>query len=967
MKMRTIAIVFFLILSLSVFCQNTIGLPEIINYSKQSYSAGTQNWDIKQGQNGLVYFGNNEGLLSFDGTFWKLYPLPNHTIVRSIEITRDQRIYIGGQNELGFFAPDEKGFLVYHSLVGLIPLQERSFDDVWNICIYGNDIFFRTNKRIFQLSNHKITVYPTHSEWRFLGICNNQLIAEDLESGTFLFQNGTWVPFFRNTVLPPLALITSFISLDHNRSLIATLRDGLFINDGKSLVRISSPDLDQLSKKSIYKAIVVDKNRIALATSFDGCHIIDEKGNIIQSLTHQEGLQNNNIRSIYSDRNNNLWLGLDNGVDFIAFNNSIKHIYPEAQNIGSGYSTILFKNQLYFGTSNGLYKVKLDGSQNLSFIKSKLENVENTEGEVWNLSTVNGLLLMGHHNGAFIINNNTAVPLDNSSGFWTFLPMFNVLPSSLMVAGNYLGLNFYDFKNGNFLKSGINAQFESARFIVVENEQTVWVAHPYKGIYKIMIKPDQSTSIKLYNQRNGLFSTNNNYLFKVKNRIVAATEKGLYEYNDQKDIFEVSTYFKNVLNEGNIRYLKEDPSGNIWFVSQKELGVVDFTSGKPKIIHFPELNNKLVSGFENIYPIDEHNIFIGGEKGFYHVDFDNYKQNRSLIETRIRVARSFGKRDSVLFGGYLSPSKTEMPYSMNSLHFEYAAILYGQQSNIEYSYFLKGFDKSWSNWSGKPEKEYTNLPSGNYVFQVKSRTNLGNESINSTYAFTILPPWYQTTLAYCMYVLFLLGLVYIIHSKQKKKFLKQKAEYEERQKQIQYLHQLELEKNEKEIVKLKNEKLEVEIEHKNSELASSAMHLVQKREMLEKIRDELNGLLKKIDNEQVSHEFKKLIRILVEDNKTDDKWENFAHHFDKVHTDFLVVLKNRYPYLTASELRLCAYLRMNLSNKEIAQLINISVRGVEIGRYRLRKKLGLSTETNLFEFLLKEQVSLATHQQTINL
>ena len=149
-------------------------------------------------------------------------------------------------------------------------------------------------------------------------------------------------------------------------------------------------------------------------------------------------------------------------------------------------------------------------------------------------------------------------------------------------------------------------------------------------------------------------------------------------------------------------------------------------------------------------------------------------------------------------------------------------------------------------------------------------------------------------------------------------------------------------------MKLKNDKLEAEIGHKNSELANSAMHLVQKREMLGKIRDDLHTLLKQTDNEQVSNEFKKLLKILGEDNKIDDNWEHFAHHFDKVHTDFLMVLKNRYPGLTANELKLCAYLRMNLWSKEIAQLMNISVRGVEIGRYRLRKKLGLSKETQSF-------------------
>jgi DNA-binding CsgD family transcriptional regulator len=187
----------------------------------------------------------------------------------------------------------------------------------------------------------------------------------------------------------------------------------------------------------------------------------------------------------------------------------------------------------------------------------------------------------------------------------------------------------------------------------------------------------------------------------------------------------------------------------------------------------------------------------------------------------------------------------------------------------------------------------------------------------------------------------------------------QKEEYEQQQKQLQYMHQLELEKSEKEIVKLKNEKLEGEIGHKNSELATSAMHLVQKRAMLGKIRSDLNDLLKKIDNEHLSNEFKRVIKILGEDDKVDENWEHFAHHFDKIHTDFLVVLKNRYPLLTASDLKLCAYVRMNLSSKEIAQLMNISIRGVEIGRYRLRKKLGLAKETNLFEFLLKEQVTPA--------
>lgn len=950
--MRSIAFLLCLFLAFTGAGQNTIGLPEIINYTKQAYGAGTQNWDIKQGQNGMVYFGNNEGLLSFDGTFWNLYPLPNHTIVRALEIGKDGSIFIGGQNELGYFSPDKIGRLQYHSLLNLIPAQDRSFDDVWNICSYGDAVFFRSNRRIFQLSNNVITVYPTASEWRFMGVSNGQLMAQDLRKGLLRYENGSWIPFLTGAPIPPMALVTSFFPLDSERSLIATLKDGLFICRQEQVTQIESPDLARLSAKNIYKAIPVDRNHLALATSFAGCHIVDENGKLIQSLTHEEGVQTNSIRSIFSDRHNNLWLGLDNGVDFVAYNNAIKHIYPEKQNIGSGYSSLLFNNQLYLGTSNGLYSVALDETKNLSYLRNKLQPVTGAEGQVWNLSTVNNALFMGHHEGAFVIQNNRANLLDNSSGFWTFLPASNVAPSPLMVAGNYLGLSFYDYQQERFAKANINAQFESARFIVVENEHTFWVAHPYKGLYRIRLNADRTVAIKLYDKGKGLCSPNNNYIYKVKNRIVAATEKGLYEYNQQKDLFEPSTFFRNIFRGTSIRYLKEDPSGNIWFIHQKELGVVDFSAQTPKLIYFPELNNKLVSGFENIYPLNDRNIFIGGEKGFYHVDFETYKHNSYALQTQVRLVRAFGETDTTLFGGYRTPPGTEIAHSANSLHFEYSAILYGQQPNIEYSYHLQGFDNQWSAWSVKTEKDYTNLPAGKYVFQVKARNNLGNESTVYSYSFTVLPPWYQATAAYGVYLLLFLFLVFCLYKWQQKKFLRQQKKYEEQQRQLLYLHQLELEKNEKEIVKLRNEKLESELEHKNTELASSAMHLVQKGELLLKIKEELVKLNKEPHRQPLPDDFKKIIKILGEENKMDADWDQFAQHFDKVHGNFLQMLKKKHPNLTPNESKLCAYLRMNLSTKEIAQLMNISVRGVEISRYRLRKKLELPTAVSLFDYLI---------------
>ena len=241
---------------------------------------------------------------------------------------------------------------------------------------------------------------------------------------------------------------------------------------------------------------------------------------------------------------------------------------------------------------------------------------------------------------------------------------------------------------------------------------------------------------------------------------------------------------------------------------------------------------------------------------------------------------------------------------------------------------------------------------GKYSFEIKVRNNLGNESTITFYSFYILPPWYQTIWANILFVILVFAVLYLFYRWQKKKFKTQQEKYEEEQKKLSYIHELELTKTESELVALRNEKLEAEINFKNSELASSAMHLVKKGELLSKSKSELAQVMKGLDNPQAIAELKKMIKTLSEDDNLDKEWEHFAKHFDKVHSDFLTALKEKHPGISPNELKLCAYLRMNLSTKEIAQLMNISVRGVEISRYRLRKKLNIPTQTSLFDYLI---------------
>ena len=947
---------------INLYAQNTIGFPDVINYSKSSYSAGLQNWDIKQDKNGVIYIANNEGLLSYDGRYWKLYPLPNRTIVRSLEIGPDNRIYVGGQDELGYFLPGANGKLQYHSLVPEIPAKDRSFGDVWDIIAFKKDVFFRSSSKIFRLTDETITSFAAPLEWAFMGVCRGELYAQDFQAGLLHFVSSTWKPLGIQSELPLSDPLTAILPVGQDSALVTTLKNGIFYLNRKGITKFNSVNNQLFKDARIYSAVSINSDWVGLATNNNGIYIIDHKGNIIQGFSRKEQIQNNNVLSIFLDNQGNLWLGLDNGIAFIAYNSAIKHISPLTGD-GSGYAVMRHDGSLFMGTSNGLYQVPLQPVKDLSFSKGNFSLVRGTSGQTWSLSEINDQLLLGHHEGAFIIKGNEAVQVSHKAGFWNFVPLSSTLASSQIVAGHYKGLQFFDYRGGSFIPSFDLPWFsESSRFVAIDQDDNIWVSHPYHGVFRISKNADGAYVEKTYTDKNGLPSLLNNHAYKIKNRVLIATEKGVYQYNAQKDAFEPSPYYQKLLGNQSLRYLKEDAEGNIWFIHEKNLGLADLSGQEPHILYLPELNNKMLSGFEFIYPIDESNVFMGGETGFYHINLAKYKKTVPELRVQVRTVRITGKKDSLLFGGYfknvnekqLQDSKDipELSYSWKTLHFEFASTLFGYQANLEYSYRLDGFEDNWSEWTRRTEKEYTNLPAGNYRFEVKVRNNLGNESAVSGYAFTILPPWYQSTIAKLFYLLLLLAIIYGVYRWQHKKFQLQHKKFEEEQQKLLYIHELERNKTESELVALRNQKLESDINFKNSELASSAMHLVKKGELLTKVKGELTQVMKRLENEQAISELKKMIKTLSEDDQVDKEWENFTKHFDTVHSDFVVRVKEKHPAITGNEMKLCAYLRMNLSTKEIAQLMNISVRGVEISRYRLRKKLGIPTEMNLFEYLI---------------
>lgn len=959
------------VISLILFCgychlalaQNTIGIPTIINYTRQAYNAGNQNWGIGQDKNGLLYFANNKGLLVFDGTTWRTYPLPDGTIVRSLAIGDSNRIYVGGQGEFGYFSPAKNGELVYTSLKNLLPAKENDFADVWNICIWQKRVFFRSNKRIFELEGRSVTVHKS-IDWAFMGITPAGLIAFDFTKKLVTYNRGEWVPVIRSGALPQDVRVTTVLPIGNDSILLCTLNHGLFLLKNGTVTFFDAPGIRNIIGKNIYSASQISPDRIALVTNIVGCIIINKKGELVQRFSKKEGLQSNNILSVILDKDKNLWLGLDNGIDLVAYSNSIKSIYPDGEDRNAGYSSVIYNGQLYCGLSTGLYKVNLNpGEKDVSYTSNAFEFVPRSEGQVWGLSEVNGQLLVAHNRGAYQVAQGNIKVIDDKTGFWIFKPLYHANPSSTIIAGTYNGINLYNYNNGVFTNPAVHAIFESARYIAIYHD-TIWIAHPYKGLYKVAFDAQGKPFAVNYKDQAGILSANHNHLYEIMGRLVLTSDHGIFEYDDRLKDFVRSVELEKLF--GSVpTYIREDRFGNLWFCNDKRVSIVDRSGSRPQIIHISEIDDKVMrSGFEHINVVDSNNVFIAAEKGFFHLNYAQYKKNKHPLQARIRLVRAGSGADSLIFGGYIIDSsrieKPEITYRNNSLHFESASNVFGQEENTEYSYWLEGFDKDWSAWIKKTEKDYTNLPEGNYTFKVKCRSAVGNESAAATWSFRVLPPWYRTWWAYTIFALLFFGVLYLFYKRQQEKYQKlqqlkleeQQRKYAEEQKQLQIQHELEMGKSEKEIMRLQNEKLAVELEHKNAELASSAMSLVRKMEILSKLKEDLVQYKNGAGADKGSKDFQRIMRILDKELDHDGEWEQFANHFDTVHTNYLRKLKEACPEISPSELKLAAYLRLSLSTKEIAQLMNISIRGVETSRYRLRKKLGISNEVNLYDHLI---------------
>ncbi len=940
------------------------GLPFVRTFSTEEYRGGIQNWDIAQGASDLIYVANNFGVLVYDGEQWTTLPIEKATRILSVAYGANARIYLGGQGDFGYLQVGENGMLNYVSLKEELPAKYQNFNEIWKIYSRGETTWFFTFNHIFRLVRDQLEVIDPEMTLGFSFDVRNQLFTHVPSQGLMLLKDRMLVPVEGGDEMAGKDL-RGMVPYGMDQTLLATRGNGLFLMDGDRVTPWEVPCNEWLKKAQINAILLLSSNKYAIATQNSGILIIDRPGNVEQLLAEDRGLTDNSVLSIFEDRFGNLWAGLNNGIALVELGQAFSLVNDDLELSGTGYTAIKNGSQIYLGTNNGLYTLENKLSDSLFY--PGYRKIAGTEGQTYSLQKAGDDLVLGHHNGAFQITRQQAGKIENTvQGVWKI----EELPfgKGLFIAGSYNGMHLLQNREGAWRFTKKYSGFEeSSRKFELAGCATVWMSHGYKGIYKLSFSKgfEDLENVRFYGKEDGFPSNLLINVFKVQNRLVFTAERGTYSYDAASDRFVPDSVLTPYFGEQHIRELEEDIMGNLYFLADDEVGVLKknpLGGYRKETAAFQKILPFVSDDLENITVFDQENILFNAREGFIHYNPALNPKDTKVFTT---VFRQVSWGDSTLFGGYdtrvpLSGEKPQevtpkLPYSKNAVHFKYASVFFEGAYQARYQYWLENFDNDWSEWSTLTEKEYTNLPAGDYTFHVRSRNSLGQQSKASVYRFKVLPPWYKSSAAYTVYALACIAAGAAGARLLNKKYKQQQYLVENANKTIQEKETRLIEittRTEQEINQLKSERLESELQHKNRELASSAMHLINKNEIMDHLKSEINQLLKEEDRQTVNKGLRRIGKIIEKNIAEDETWNQFEMHFDQVHGDFIKKLRSNYPGLTQQELKLSAFLRMNMSSKEIARLLNISVRGVEVSRYRLRKKLPIESHENLVEFMM---------------
>ena len=878
--------------TLSAFSQDKRkGLPFIKNFTPQDYGEHIQNWAILQDERGIMYIGNVNGVMEYDGERFRLIEMPNKTTSRFLEIDENNRVYVGTVGDFGYLKPNKKGETEYVSLVPKLDEKHKDFKDVWDIKTVGGSVFFITYKKIFRYSKDTIQVWDTKKKFTGSFILNDTFYVNEEKEGLLKFEENklTQAPYshlFKNKYF-----FTYGIKFSTQKAMFSSSNKLYLYNPNSSteenaITRFQTEVDEQLEKGEVYTLHKASENKIIIGTlSNKGVYIIDTNGRRLQKMNNKLGLQKGSIFDITTDKEGNAWFAMSYGFAKAEISSSITFWNEQLGLDGTVEDIIKYNDTIYIATHQGFYYLDKQGN---------IHQLGNFKQQTWDFlifrepnDPEKTRLLATGRDIIFEIKNNKLHPLWNiKDGSTTFSLYQSKKKSNILYAGLINGIVGIKYQNGEFTDEiQLTDIYNNVRSITEDNENNLWLGLFREGAVKIELNDKGTKAIKekLYDQDDGFRSTKNILIYPFNNRLIFATAKGFHKYDHEKDRFIPDSTLGESFGNGSrdVFNFQEMEDGTVWCSGlNNKTGKIG--RGTPKedggysweYKKFRRIPNMMVLAF---YAEENGHAWIGGSEGLYHYKPEK-KHKKAEFPTLIRKV-TIGK-DSLIFAGNAHKTfqndtfatfKPEIkideniPYNSNTVTFHFAALSYKNIDENKYSFYLEGYEDKWSDWTENSLKQYTNLREGDYTFHVKSKNSYGTEGKTMRYKFSIAPPWYRNTLAYIAYIiiavlLFYLGIV--INTRR---------------------------------LKEKNRKLEQIIQERTSEISEQKDEIEQQKEEITRQRDSISNQASQL--RLINQELKKLTivaretenAVIIADAEGNIEWINegfvrlFGYNIEELH------------------------------------------------------------------------------------
>jgi len=751
------------------------GLPFVKNYTKNDFRQESTFWAALEDDRGVMYFGGAD-VYEFDGSAWRLIQIPDGT-GRVVSMAKDEsgRIYAGCEGDFGYLEADEKGELKYISLLDHVPGEHRNFEEVWQLEVMPDGIYFLTNFKVFRWDGKEIEVLNNGDRFHVMEQVEGKLLVRIFGRGLFAIEDLELIPVPGGEILANIR-VYSILPYGKDTLILGTRSEGFFLATDEKIIPFQAAS-EAVNRLPVYWGIRLRNGNYAYASFSDGVFIVDKSGRLLQHLDRSVGLYDQTATSVYEDRRGNLWITSFTSLAYAEISSPFTY-YDESTGLPAPtvYSVARLDGILYVGTNEGVYFLDIESN--------RFQRVPGTYGQFFGFEEFQGkLLAVGGFMGLIEIKDRSWSPIRLSvdSDFrldWVNTSRSN--PNRIFVSlgtdggfGSLLYRKDPDSGKEEWIEEGniINIEAEG---VTQDINGTIWVDGDPLRIARI---PEEDG---LLDYQKAILDT-----FEVKGKPVRNagvgtelggiepfpdfyifTEDNFYYYSESLDsLIPDSIFPRETVNYDRLGApLEIDSEGRLWFNDGGQSYVaVPGPEGSYKFISGPFKRFSDRINWRN-YPVPQPDgsvvTWFSSPEGLlrYEGDIMEEEENTAFVAA---IRAVLVNEDSLIYGGGSKmPEIFGFRAHENNITLQYASLSYVEVENTEYQTFLEGLDADWSAWGSNSSREYLNLAPGKYTFRVRARDVYQNVSEEGVVQFQVFPPWYTSWWAILLYILAAAALVY---------------------------------------------------------------------------------------------------------------------------------------------------------------------------------------------------------------